>query len=269
MRATPVQRFMFTAALTCASRMVQIRDRFLNRVPRSRAEFPGIAATQHTISSGNNRLDAVYVTASPGEARPAVLICHGIGEIVPQWFPIQRIFAENGIASLVFDFSGYGRSTGRPDWSQCEDDAVGSLQPSQGNRAKGPDRDSRILARNRYRARHPRSCQSRPPRPLRGIFVISQSSTRCMGSRIPVSPRSRDLVCGRCSARLHSSHPHRSGRSRSPLPPADGSRSRRLLQRPGRPAHPARPLPQRAFLQPAATLLGTHHLLAAPECDRE
>jgi hypothetical protein len=122
-----VQKFLFTATLTCASRLVQIRDRFLNRIPRDRTEFPGIAATQHTIPSGKNLLDAVYATPAPHHTQAAVLICHGIGEIVPQWFPIQRIFAEKGIASFVFDYSGYGRSTGRPDWSQCEDDAVAAF----------------------------------------------------------------------------------------------------------------------------------------------
>jgi pimeloyl-ACP methyl ester carboxylesterase len=122
-----VQRFLFTAVLTCASRAVQLRDRMLSRIPRSRPQCVGIDATQHTIPSGKNRLDAVYVTPSSGEAQAAVLICHGIGEIAPQWFPIQRTFAENNISSLVFDYSGYGRSTGRPHWTQCEDDAVSAF----------------------------------------------------------------------------------------------------------------------------------------------
>jgi uncharacterized protein len=125
--AIPLQRFLFTATLTCASRLVQIRDRFLNRIPGDHPQNAGIAATQLTIPSGKNSLDAAYVTPIPGESRAAVLICHGIGEIVPQWFPIQRILAENGIASLVFDYSGYGRSTGWPNWNQCEDDAVAAF----------------------------------------------------------------------------------------------------------------------------------------------
>jgi alpha-beta hydrolase superfamily lysophospholipase len=122
-----VQRFLFTAALTCTSRVVQIRDRILGRIPRCRPECAGVAATQHTIPSGNNLLDALYVKPALGDVRAAILICHGIGEIVPQWFPIQRIFAENKIASLVFDYSGYGHSTGLIDWSQCEDDAVSAF----------------------------------------------------------------------------------------------------------------------------------------------
>ena len=121
-------RFLFTAALTCTSRVVHIRDRVLGRVPRKRPECSQLRATQHTIASGKNRLDALYVEPISGTPQTALLICHGIGEVVSQWFPIQRIFAENGIASLVFDYSGYGRSSGLPDWPQLEQDAVASFE---------------------------------------------------------------------------------------------------------------------------------------------
>lgn len=122
------QRIAFTTALTIASRFVQARDRLLGRVPRSRPHCPNLRVSQHAISSGENLLDAVYVEPANSPATSALLICHGIGEIVPQWFPIQRIFAESGIASLVFDYSGYGRSTGWPHFLQFEQDAISSFQ---------------------------------------------------------------------------------------------------------------------------------------------
>jgi uncharacterized protein len=123
-----LHRFLFTATLTCTSRVVQIRDRLLGRVLRTRPECAGLSLTPHIIPSGKNHLDAVFVSPSNAPLQTAVLICHGIGEIVSQWFPIQRIFAENGIASLVFDYSGYGRSTGFIDWTQCEQDAVAAFE---------------------------------------------------------------------------------------------------------------------------------------------
>jgi uncharacterized protein len=122
-----LQRFSFTVSLTIASRFVQLRDRLLGRVPGHRPECIEVSARQHTISSGKNLLDAVYVEPSADPPKAAVLICHGIGEIVSQWFPIQRLLAENGIASLVFDYSGYGRSTGFIDFTQCEHDAIASF----------------------------------------------------------------------------------------------------------------------------------------------
>jgi len=122
------QQIAFTISLTIASRVVQARDRLLGRLPRSRPDYPTLRTTQHAIPSGKNILDAVYVEPAASAPKSALLICHGIGEIVPQWFPIQRIFAESGIASLVFDYSGYGRSTGHIDFIQCEQDAVSSFQ---------------------------------------------------------------------------------------------------------------------------------------------
>ena len=122
------QKIAFTTSLTIASRFVQVRDRLLGRIPRSRPDCPELRAAQHAIRSGKNILDAVYVEPAESPPRLALLICHGIGEIVAQWFPIQRIFAESGIASLVFDYSGYGRSTGQADFLQFEQDAISSFQ---------------------------------------------------------------------------------------------------------------------------------------------
>ncbi|WP_162601817.1 alpha/beta hydrolase [Occallatibacter savannae] len=121
------QRIAFTTSLTIASRFIQLRDRLLGRIPRSYPACPSLRTTRHTLSSGKNLLDAIFVEPEASPPRSALLICHGIGETAPQWFPIQRIFAESGIASLVFDYSGYGRSTGHPDFHQFEQDAVSSF----------------------------------------------------------------------------------------------------------------------------------------------
>jgi len=123
-----LQKIAFTTSLTTASRFVQLRDCLLGRIPRSRPDLPNLRATQHTIRSGRNLLDAVFVEPAGIPASSSLLICHGIGEIVPQWFPIQRTFAESGIASLVFDYSGYGRSTGHIDFDQFEQDAIFASQ---------------------------------------------------------------------------------------------------------------------------------------------
>ncbi|HEY2471281.1 MAG TPA: alpha/beta hydrolase [Terracidiphilus sp.] len=130
-RQNLIHRILFTTALTCTSRVVQMRDRLLGRVPRSRPECGTVRAEQQTIRSEKNLLDAVFVEPATGKPNSAVLICHGIGEMVAQWFPIQRMLAESGIASLVFDYSGYGRSTGFIDFTQCEQDAVASFHVLQ------------------------------------------------------------------------------------------------------------------------------------------
>jgi len=118
----------FTITLLCASRLVRLYDRFFRRTPAWPLVAPNLSASRHSIHSGNSVLDAVFVEPVAEPARASVVICHGIGEVVTQWFPIQRLFADAGISSLVFDYSGYGRSTGRPNWIQCEQDGISAFQ---------------------------------------------------------------------------------------------------------------------------------------------
>jgi len=71
-------------------------------------------------------VDSIFVApAQPPKA--ALLICHGIGECVDHWLAAQQLLALHGVASLVFDYSGYGKSGGTVDWRTCEDDAVSAF----------------------------------------------------------------------------------------------------------------------------------------------
>jgi uncharacterized protein len=74
------------------------------------------------IPSGGRRLSAVYVSA--GDQSPAVLICHGIGELVEYWCGVQDLLKTMGVSSLVFNYSGYGDSSGGVSTANCEEDAV-------------------------------------------------------------------------------------------------------------------------------------------------
>jgi alpha-beta hydrolase superfamily lysophospholipase len=128
----PPHRRSFTVALTCISRVLILRDRVLGWTgPGRRGHAPDLLTSTHSIQSGNSLLDAVFVAPALVPAQAAVLLCHGIGETVDHWFPVQRLLALNGVASLLFDFSGYGKSTGRVDWSQFEDDAVSAFECMQ------------------------------------------------------------------------------------------------------------------------------------------
>lgn len=112
---------MFTVGVTGASRGMMLRDR-LRGHPGKACDETG--AVRYWIPSGGNFLDAVLREPVGGRRRAAVLICHGIGETVEHWREAQGVLAERGVASLVFNYSGYGRSSGRVDWAQWERDAV-------------------------------------------------------------------------------------------------------------------------------------------------
>ena len=91
-------------------------------------ETSGLRVERSSIPSGTNLLEAIFVASAEAPARAALLICHGIGETVEHWFPVQQLLAANGVASLVFDYSGFGRSNGSPNWDQYELDALSAFQ---------------------------------------------------------------------------------------------------------------------------------------------
>jgi uncharacterized protein len=94
--------------LGAARRASTLRNRF--RLMRARLPRPTYWETV-ALQSGSRVLDARFVPGRQG--MPAVLVCHGIGDTLDMWDGIQALFEERGIGSMVFSYSGYGKSTGR------------------------------------------------------------------------------------------------------------------------------------------------------------
>jgi uncharacterized protein len=123
-----LRQHLLTIAVTGSSRVILLRDRLLRRIPwDGRMETAGPGVSRHAIHSGNHVLDGVLVRPHGQAAQASVLICHGIGETVKHWQVVQQMLAECGVASLVFDYSGYGRSTGFFNARQAELDAVSAF----------------------------------------------------------------------------------------------------------------------------------------------
>jgi pimeloyl-ACP methyl ester carboxylesterase len=111
--------------LTVISRLLLRRDRQNGTMERMLRVFP-FGDQRVVISSGGRRLSGVYVSA--GESSPAILICHGIGELVEYWGEVQRLLKEMGVSSLVFNYSGYGESSGSfVSPAHCEEDAIAAF----------------------------------------------------------------------------------------------------------------------------------------------
>ena len=122
-----IQEALFSISVGLTWRVFTLRDRLLGRMEKTTsASPPGVQISRHFIPSSTRLLDAVFAAPS-GRPQAALLICHGIGEIVDHWLTAQHLLAANGIASLVFDYTGYGRSRGRLDWRHCEEDAVSAF----------------------------------------------------------------------------------------------------------------------------------------------
>ncbi len=105
--------------LTAVSGTILLRDRWLGGSRRLR-----IHETQEEffIASGKRRLACAYVPGAEGA--PVVLICHGIGERIEYWSAVQALFGDHGIGSLIFNYSGYGKSSGRVCAEHCGEDMV-------------------------------------------------------------------------------------------------------------------------------------------------
>lgn len=120
--------FLLSIAITATSRVCIARDRLMRRIPwDGRIETAGPGTSRHVFPSGKNSIDAVLVQPHSGAAKASLLLCHGIGETVELWHGVQQLLAENGVVSLVFDYSGYGCSTGFFNSSQAEQDAVAAF----------------------------------------------------------------------------------------------------------------------------------------------
>ena len=118
-----VQNGIFTLAVTVVSRLLILRDRLLGRLQPHEAVDAGNVSRVRLLSSGANLLDARFVTPATGPVKAGLLLCHGIGETVEHWAAAQQLLARDGVASLVFNYSGYGKSTGWINPQQCEVDA--------------------------------------------------------------------------------------------------------------------------------------------------
>jgi len=118
--------------LMVTSRLLLRSDRLNGTMDHMLRAF-SFARERLVLASGNRRLSAVYVSA--GDDTPAVLICHGIGELVEYWGGVQDLLTGLGVSSLVFNYSGYGASTGILSTAHCEEDAMAAYRELA---ARGP-----------------------------------------------------------------------------------------------------------------------------------
>jgi len=123
-----VRQLIFNLAVQSVGRLLLARDIVCGWASVNWRIDPALAGvSRHRIQSGRSKLDTVLVR--PDDApRACVLLCHGIGETVQRWFGVQRLLATQGVASLVFNYSGYGRSKGWFSPEQVEQDAVAAFR---------------------------------------------------------------------------------------------------------------------------------------------
>jgi uncharacterized protein len=128
MRVQAVRQAVLNTAIHYAGRALCARDVAMGRIKLNWDIRPSDHCfSRRGIQSGKNTLDAVLAVPSTGRARASLLVCHGIGETVQHWYGVQQLLAAHGVASLVFDYAGFGRSSGQFGARQSERDAIAAF----------------------------------------------------------------------------------------------------------------------------------------------
>lgn len=100
----------------------------------------GLGYEDLIIQSGARRLQAWWIpAASSNDSGKAILIYHGNTETIPEWIPALKHLWHQGISTFIFDYSGFGRSTGRATFRTLREDALAArrlFDEKAGSRAK-------------------------------------------------------------------------------------------------------------------------------------
>jgi len=128
----------FTGSISLVSCVLLARDAVLRVTERLRKDA---SQEEFFFASGGRRLSGVWVAGE--DAAPVVLLCHGIGETVAHWSAVQAILRERGVGSMVFNYSGYGASSGRISAENCDADLVSAY--AELHRRVGQDRPVFVL----------------------------------------------------------------------------------------------------------------------------
>ena len=90
----------------------------------------GLDAERVAIRSGDRTLDAYVARAAdrcPGPPA-AVLLFHGRNETAPDWYDVQRLLQERCVTSMVFDYTGHGRSSPGGSIARLNEDAAAAAR---------------------------------------------------------------------------------------------------------------------------------------------
>lgn len=103
----------------------------------------GLPYEELTIRSGPRALQAWWVrAAAANDTNKAILIYHGNNETIAEWIPALQFLWQHGISSFVFDYSGFGYSTGPGTFRTLREDAIAARRLFE---VKAGSRDKYLL----------------------------------------------------------------------------------------------------------------------------
>lgn len=104
------------------SKLIYFPERRISATPAQ----VGLPFENILIKVGTNTLHGWFVAADSGA--PVVLFCHGNAGNIGDRLEFLDLIHASGLAVFIFDYSGYGQSTGKPGEQQTYRDAEAAYQ---------------------------------------------------------------------------------------------------------------------------------------------
>jgi fermentation-respiration switch protein FrsA (DUF1100 family) len=103
---------LYAGIFFLAQRRLMYPGTYLARV--SPDAQPPLSAQRLWLETSSGNVEAWFFgPASPAPA-PAMIFAHGNGEVIDYWPDVMQMFADRGVAVLLVEYPGYGRSDGKP-----------------------------------------------------------------------------------------------------------------------------------------------------------
>jgi fermentation-respiration switch protein FrsA (DUF1100 family) len=139
---------------------------------------------QVAIPSGGRNLAAWQVSAGPDT--PAVLIFHGNSETIHNWARGQAYLYRQGLSSMVFDYSGFGGSTGEATIEHLDQDALAAYNAFV--RWAGPSRPKFVFGHSLGTAVLLHNARGFAPAPMAAVTYGTFSSAHDQVMYLPGTP---------------------------------------------------------------------------------
>jgi len=102
--------------------LAQVERKIFALLPEKEYPEDNLSLERLQLNLEDRTLQANWVSA--GEQASAFFILHGNGETLSDWRPLQAYLLDRGYSSFVFDYTGFGSSTGIPTVAKLNEDAV-------------------------------------------------------------------------------------------------------------------------------------------------
>jgi len=102
--------------------LVALEAQMFDLVPEEPVPDDDLPARRLSIELSDRTLYATWVSSDP--SAPAFFLLHGNGENIAEWRPLQAYLLGKGYSSFVFDYTGFGSSTGQPTVERVDQDAI-------------------------------------------------------------------------------------------------------------------------------------------------